>query len=129
MEEIGKGLTDLQNELIRVGYAMLGVLLNLVRTLWFTKNRIDLLPNKQARKSAWREYWRTSWEDGLVAAIASIIFVLVLDVMVLVYDAWQDTNYDAWLDDNYVGYGVSFLIGLFALKIMEKLFTEVSKKL
>lgn len=129
MEEVTNGISDFTNELHRAGYAALGVLLNFVRTLWLEKNKIDLFTTATQRKSAWKTYWRQNWEDSPVALVTAVIFTLVLDVMVLVYDAWQNTNYDSKLDDAYVSYGISFLLGLFALKIMDKLFAAGNNKL
>lgn len=102
-------------------FVFLGWIIFAILRLWSIKNVIDELTTPLKRKTAWGEHKRKHFEDYIIAIIFGLILATVMNVIVAAYDAVKETEYNHLLTKTYVDLGISFIIGVFSLKILKKL--------
>ena len=110
-------------------FVFLGWLLKSLFDLWKEKNSIDDIITAEERKKAWKEYWRRHIEDYPISLIVGLILSIVINVLVIFYDAIQGTNYEEVVQTAGADLGVSFLIGWFGILIARKISGKAKKSI
>lgn len=111
-------------------FVFLGWLIYSAFLLRRQKNDVDELNNASKRRQAWKTFWRKHWEDFPFALIVSLITSIVIDVGVILYDAWSKTDYHETIS-NAAGadLGVSFLLGAFGMQLISKYYSKGKNKI